>query len=140
MNECCIYYPFPGLEDHPIYFQRWTVRVIKYLWGSIGFFCVAQKNSIDPLRAVIDRSLRGGGPPKGGTPPLIKDRFFRKIRKRRCTKPAIRSFWTPKTLFLGGPPKSSFLAVFRGFGGYPRGTPHLGVGPTEIGPTPTNIL
>jgi len=22
------YYPFPGLEDHPIHFQRWTVRVI----------------------------------------------------------------------------------------------------------------
>ena len=69
-----IYYPFPGLEDHPIYFQRWTVRVIKYFWGSIGFFCAwLKKNSIDPLRAVIDLS-RGdppweGGSPLGGDPP-----------------------------------------------------------------------
>jgi hypothetical protein len=95
-----------------------------------------KKNSIVPLASVIGLSLMGGppeggsplggDPPLGGSPPLIKDSFFRKIRKRRCTKPAIRAFWTPKTLFLGGYPKSTFLAVFRGFGGYPGDTPPIG--------------
>jgi len=45
------YYPFPGLEDHPIHFQRWTVRVIKVFWGTIGFFCGARKKiRSSPLR------------------------------------------------------------------------------------------
>ena len=63
------YYPFPGLEDHPIHFQRWTVRVIKYFWGSIGFFARGEKNSIDPLSAGNRSVFEGGDPPKeGGSP------------------------------------------------------------------------
>ena len=57
-----------------------------------------------------------GGPPQtGGAPPLIKDRFFRKIAKRRCTRTDIRSknglFWP----FLGGVQKGPFLAFFDPF-------------------------
>jgi len=45
------------------------------------------------------------GPPLGGSPPLLsKTDFFEKFEKEG-TKPAIRAFWTPKTLFLGGVPK-----------------------------------
>jgi hypothetical protein len=71
----------------------------------------AKKNSIVPLSAVIDLSNcrprggssgRGGNPHRVGPPPLIKDRFFRKIRISRCTKQALRALWTQKTLILGG--------------------------------------
>jgi hypothetical protein len=69
MHEEISYYPFPGLEDHPIHFQRWTVRVIKYFWGTIGFFCGARKKiRSSPSASVIGLSLMGG-PPRGGVPP-----------------------------------------------------------------------
>jgi len=62
------YDPFTGLEDHPIHFQRWTVRVIKYFFGDDRIFLrCAEKNSIVPLASVIDLSLMGG-PPEGGSP------------------------------------------------------------------------
>jgi hypothetical protein len=77
--------------------------------GSLEIFFAhrRKKNSIVSLASVSDLSTwpppwgstgRGGTPPRAGPPPLIKDRFFRKMRKRRCTKPAIRALWTPKTL------------------------------------------
>jgi len=88
-----IYYPFPGLEDHPIYFQRWTVRVIKYFWGSIGFFLREAKKKFDrpPSRsasAVEGGTPQGGvpprgGPPLGGVPPSYQRQIFSKNSKKK---------------------------------------------------------
>jgi hypothetical protein len=69
-----IYYHFPGLEDHPIHFQRRTVRVSKFCWGTIGFFCGARKKiRSSPLRQASVWRCWGvpprGGPPEGGNPP-----------------------------------------------------------------------
>jgi len=131
------YDPVPGLEDHPIHFQRWTVRVIKYFGGSIGFFLRSEEKKFDRPPCVSHRSVveggtpRGGvpprgGPPLGGSPPLIKDRIFRKIRKRRCTKPAIRAFWTPKTLIWGGTQNDRFWPFLGVLGGIPGIPPYRG--------------
>ena len=75
----------------------------------------------------------GGTPPEGGsqggvppTPPLIKDRFFEKKAKRRCTKTDIRAFFAIFGHFLGffgPPPKTPFFGVLGGVGGYPPKVP-----------------
>jgi hypothetical protein len=109
-------------------FCFFVLFVIYFFFSVVLWFGLFFGGGPPPLGGVTPL---GGDPPRGGPPPLIKDRFYRKIRKRRGTKPAIRAFWTPKTLFLGVPPKSSILAVFRGFGGYPGGTPQIGVDPIE---------
>ena len=84
----------------------------------------------------------GGTPPEGGSqggvpphPPLIKDRFFEKMAKRRCTKPDIDAFFAIFGHFLGffgPPPKTPFFGGFGGVGGgtpkstppYPKMPPH----------------
>jgi hypothetical protein len=90
------------------------------------FLRCANKNSIVPLASVSGLGVGGGprrggvgprgGPPEGGGPPHIQYSFVRAMRTRRVTKQGQRAWWNPKT---------TFLAVFRGFGGYPRGTPPI---------------
>jgi len=133
-----IYYPFPGLEDHPIYFQRWTVRVIKYFWGSIGFFARGEKNSIDPLSAGNRSVFEGGtplggsppkrgGPPLGGVPPLLsKTDFFEKFEKEDALSRPYAHFWAQKPCFWGGTQKGRFWPFLGVLGGTPGVPPKWG--------------
>jgi len=116
---------FPRAGGPPNSLPKVDGAGIKYFWGTIGFFCGARKKiRIVPLASVIDLSLMGG-PPLGGSPPLIKDRFFRKIRKRNALSRPYAHFGPQKPCFWGGTQNRTFLAVFRGFVGYPGDTPPI---------------
>jgi len=85
--------------------------------------------------SVIDLSLMGGPPeggsplggdPIGGSPPLLsKTDFFEKFEKEDALSRPYAHFGPQKPCFWGGYPKSTFLAVFRGFVGYPGDTPPI---------------
>jgi hypothetical protein len=116
------YAPFPGLADHPIHFQRWTVRVIKSFWGTLGFCCGARKKiRSSPSASVIGLSLMGGPPeggsPLGGTPPrggpplLSKTDFIENFEKEDAlSRPS--AHFGPQNPVFGGVPKMTVIGRF----------------------------
>jgi hypothetical protein len=125
-----IYYQFTGLEDNPILFKCWKVRVRKYFWGTIGFSCGARKKSRSaPLRQSsvcrcggdppVGGSPLGGDPPRGGPPLLSKTDFFEKFEKEDALSRPYAHFGPQKPCLWGGTQNDRFWPFLGVLGGTP---------------------